>query len=942
MGILGDIRNYLRRFGGAMAGLKRPLYENSLTAEEIEEVVTSLKAHLDDPLFRDRKKHHAFTHLGLAVCYHKKAIYHSNLNKDDINSAIRSAHEAEVFLTREASPRGWELIQQILGAAYFVSSDGSRPEHYELAVPYLENALESSESRQKPEYQFELRLQLMLACANRLSGSRSEKVAKIEEHAAKALELIPAEQRAESEYAKHLREIKVMALFGAEMDGGVGRITKNIVEALPGIFGQVYGDDPPKGKSIHRATDVLHGMMRFDETLNSLLARTSVAPEELERLKEKYKNNASNDLTEILSPEHVQILSGLLGELIEENLTFADDTESASDRIECHTALALMYLQQSLLKYEESGREESLGRARFHFERAWEGLLSSGRPFDIFMRGRIFGTLLYFRRGRWHEAEKYYGAALEILDRSYGASPGVRGKHSTLSDVSGESISIPLLLNQAYALARTGRPEEAFVLLEKWRGRRLNERLKRTDRQLARVKPADLSAYNEAWRDISDLEAAQRSAAGDEYARLVTRLQEARAALEAVTRRVRRYLPDFLLEPTFEEVRQAATAAVPLAYILTTDVGSLTLTVSAGGKLSCLWCDDFASGDLEDVIIKLSPTLGLDDSAPDDGGASVALPAVLLELEERLLAPLVGELKEARAGGVCLIPCGPLSLLPLHAVLLTAFEDSDEPFEVSHAPSAKALLSARRKLNRIKEGGRGAASILLGVADTACDLPHAVGEAAAIARLFTPPASARLLLRESATKDAIKTALPEATHIHFACHGDFNLSEPLENALVLANGDRLTLRDILDGGEFQLSPDATIVVLSACRTAMIDFRELPEEVVGLSTGFLSAGVPGVVGTLWPVDDLSTALLMARFYAHLVDDRMTPASALSAAQRWLRSATQKAVEEFCVNHPNLRNSSRAREARLRPRHTDPSRHRPFSSPYYWAGFVLIGA
>lgn len=731
------------------------------------------------------------------------------------------------------------------------------------------------------------------------------------------------------------------------MERGIGSLDENFTPRVIEVFRSPQGEGKGegKGKSFHRVTDIMRDIARFMDALDSLLDRANVPPEKVEILREKYKNNASVNLTEILPPEDIRVLSDLMGELIEENLAFVNDPESAADRTESDFALTLLYWQQLSLGYEETDREHSLGRARFHFERGWEGLISAGRPFNIFMMGRFFGTLLYFRYGLWDEAEKYYRATLDILDRSYEASMGARGKHFALSDVNRESISIPLLLNQAYALARMGRPEEAVVLLEKWRGRRLNERLERTDTQLTRVKPEDLAVYQQAWRDILDLEAAQRGAAGDEYSHLVKRLQDARASLEEVVRRVRRYLPAFLAEPTFAEVRQAATAEKPLAYLLTTDMGSLTLTVSAGGELNCLWCDDFASGDVEEILKKLSPTLGLDEHAPG-GDTGAALNEVLLELEQRLLATLIRGLREARAAGICLIPCGPLALLPLHAVLLKADVGLHKSFEVSHAPSARVLLGARKRLEQFEEKGN-AASRLLGVADTVCNLSHAAEEAGAIERLFKPPASARLLLRETATKDALRAALPEATHIHFACHGEYNPVEPLENALVLANGDRLTLRDVFDGGEFHFSPDARMVVLSACRTAMIDFRDLPEEVVGLSTGFLSAGLPEVVGTLWPVDDRSTALLMTRFYTHLVNDRMTAASALCEAQRWLRDATRKAVGEFCgespesLPPPGACDPAVSRDARLR-QYSLPPGDKPFSNPYYWAGFVYVGA
>jgi CHAT domain-containing protein len=60
--------------------------------------------------------------------------------------------------------------------------------------------------------------------------------------------------------------------------------------------------------------------------------------------------------------------------------------------------------------------------------------------------------------------------------------------------------------------------------------------------------------------------------------------------------------------------------------------------------------------------------------------------------------------------------------------------------------------------------------------------------------------------------------------------------------------------------------------------------------IGLSAGFLQLGTPGVLATLWPVNDASTALLLARFFHHRLGEGLRPAAALKAAQLWLKAAT----------------------------------------------------
>jgi len=220
-------------------------------------------------------------------------------------------------------------------------------------------------------------------------------------------------------------------------------------------------------------------------------------------------------------------------------------------------------------------------------------------------------------------------------------------------------------------------------------------------------------------------------------------------------------------------------------------------------------------------------------------------------------------------------------------------------------------------------------------------LPYAGSEVQAIQRFFAA-GSRRILSEEAATRNAVAAGLPGTTHLHLACHGGFDLDEPLDSALYLAAGDGLTLRDLLDG-DLDLSGQR-LVVLSACQTGITDFERVPDEVIGLPAGFLQAGVPGVVATLWPVNDQSTAVLVDEFYRLLLTEEPDPATALALARRHLRYATAEALAEWFERR--YRDSGgtdqpagqAAAELRSRP---DPAA-RPYADPVYWAGFVYSGA
>lgn len=142
---------------------------------------------------------------------------------------------------------------------------------------------------------------------------------------------------------------------------------------------------------------------------------------------------------------------------------------------------------------------------------------------------------------------------------------------------------------------------------------------------------------------------------------------------------------------------------------------------------------------------------------------------------------------------------------------------------------------------------------------------------------------------------ATSTELSQYRIVHFATHGLLDSEHPELSGLVLSlvnergepqNGF-LQLQDI-----YNLKLGADLVVLSACETAL--GKEIRGEgLVGLTRGFMYAGAPSVVASLWNVDDVATAELMRRFYGAMLRQGLHPAAALRQAQiemseqkRWL--------------------------------------------------------
>jgi CHAT domain-containing protein len=105
-----------------------------------------------------------------------------------------------------------------------------------------------------------------------------------------------------------------------------------------------------------------------------------------------------------------------------------------------------------------------------------------------------------------------------------------------------------------------------------------------------------------------------------------------------------------------------------------------------------------------------------------------------------------------------------------------------------------------------------------------------------------------------------------------------------------------------------------------------------------------AGVPCVVSSLWSVQDLSTALLMERFYRNHLSGEMDFAVALQEAQLWVRrEVTVKQVRDYLARAVN-KGYVKMHQALAYRREYDNllDDALPFESPYYWAAFAVYGA
>jgi len=265
--------------------------------------------------------------------------------------------------------------------------------------------------------------------------------------------------------------------------------------------------------------------------------------------------------------------------------------------------------------------------------------------------------------------------------------------------------------------------------------------------------------------------------------------------------------------------------------------------------------------------------------------ASDQLESVNLHLNELyscLIRPLEKLIDDCDS--LVLAPHGFLHHVPLHA----AFDGKKylmDKYVVTYAPSASLFRSCMLTSPRPSRG-----PLIVGLADRRS--PWTEYEALQVADLFP---DSKVFLGPTATQANVISNAPSASIIHVASHGRFRPDNAIFSSIELTD----TPLSLFDISRLRLS--AQLVVLSGCSTGMSTV--LPgDEQFGLARGFLYAGCPAVMASLWNIDDAKSAELMVYFYRNLMAAH-TKGQSLQLAMKAVRQQSPH--------------------------------------PYYWAPFVLVG-
>ncbi|HQU81876.1 MAG TPA: CHAT domain-containing protein, partial [Pyrinomonadaceae bacterium] len=225
----------------------------------------------------------------------------------------------------------------------------------------------------------------------------------------------------------------------------------------------------------------------------------------------------------------------------------------------------------------------------------------------------------------------------------------------------------------------------------------------------------------------------------------------------------------------------------------------------------------------------------------------------------------------------------------LHYLPFQALHDGEsfliETKQISYAPSAAIWRNLNENERVLTEN-----ALLVGVTDKFTPLVKT--EIDVLSKLFK---QSETLNDDKATLENLSKKIHNSGILHLACHGKFRPDNPSFSSLGLYR-ENLTVKDAQS-----LDLKGRLVVLSACETGLNNVVS-GEELIGLLSGFLSAGAASLVMSLWTVNDAATLEMMKNFYEFLSKNES------------VKKSLQNAQLQLLKKNPH---------------------------PYFWSPFVLIG-
>ncbi|MDY7002886.1 MAG: CHAT domain-containing tetratricopeptide repeat protein [Cyanobacteriota bacterium] len=892
---------------------------------------------------------------------------------ENLELAIAAFQNALEVRTKDAFPTNWATTQNNLGTAYRDRIKGDRAENLELAIAAFQNALEVCTKEAFPTYWAMIQNNLGNVYSKRIKGDTAEN----QELA------IAASQNAVKVYTKeafptnwamtqnnlgnaYWKRIKGDAAENQELAIAAYQNALEVYtkEAFPTYWATTQNDlgaaysDRIKGDTAENQELAIAAIQKALKVLTKEALPTYWALTQID-LGNAYLNRIKGD-----TAENQELAIAAYQNALEVYTKEAFPTNWATTQNN---------LGNAYWKRIKGDTAENQELAIAAYKKALQVFNPEADPIKCLETSRNLGNL-HLTEGNWQSAIDAYENAITAveLSRSWASNDDRR------QQIMAEAIEVYQKLVQAYI--KTKQWDRAIETVERSKARNLVELL--TNRDLypkGNVPQKIIDQLDELRRNIPSLER-QLQVATDQLPgnsdeqqppsleefqkRLQQELQQSRQQLDEVLNQIKPFDSSFSLTQKvetirFEEIQNLIGEQTATIQWYFTDNSIITSIITRHSSQPTI----VSSSAEEQEAFANWVSKYLDAYYQHNQEWQNDLSSHLAELAKILKIDLtLAEIDSifARQGIKCdrliLVPHRFLHLLPLHALPLCNGDLVSDKFPqgVGYAPSCQ-LLQLTQKRDR-PDFNR-----LFAIQNPTEDLVFTNLEVETVRSFFSP---ATVLATKAALEAKVKThpELSLAHCNHFSCHGEFNLESPLKSALRLAETKQPNSENTEDGlltlaEIFALDiTQSRLVTLSACETGIADPNSISDEYVSLPSGFLFAGSPSVVSSLWEVSDISTSFLMMKFYENLQQfpqrESGSVALALNKAQKWLRNLTSEDCQTFLdflqpqwdsiiaklPKREGKRIKAAIRGVRKQILERSP---RPFANPYYWAAFTATG-
>ncbi len=574
-------------------------------------------------------------------------------------------------------------------------------------------------------------------------------------------------------------------------------------------------------------------------------------------------------------------------EYLDQGIALAEKAADAGSLVLSHLFEAAVYVQ--LHRPTEAQKHISLVR---------EIAIDAGDR-RAFMRLMMAQGDIFREQGEIGKARAEYKKALAEYET---LRLNVAGDESAQADYADNSRYVYTSLIELEASA--GKNDDAFHYAELSKSRVLLDDFTSGRAEMTRLLTEPEARRNsEMLARLSDLNVRLRSARGAERKPVAAEIDKLRFDYAAFRTGIYAAHPELALRRSDPE-----PVAVAQAAKLLPDEHTALVSYSVGGNAAYAFVITRIAGrpamrvhELKTDEAKLASQVS--KLRTQIAGRELGFTAAARELYDTLLKPIESEVgRSGKIDRLIVSPDAALWQIPFEALQDAAGKFVAENYEIFYVPSVTVL----DRMLTASRGLKGSLSVLA-LGNPTGDLPEAAAEANNIGKLYAAGRS-KVLTGAAASEAALRDNAGRYSVIHIAAHGKYDDAKPLYSYLALAatpagsktaaDDGNLEAREIMD-----LHLTARLVILSGCETARSSGSGM--GIAGMSWALFIAGAPATVASLWKVDSKSTAELMTGLHRGLARGE-TAAKAL-------------------------------REAKL-----DLLRNPAYRHPFYWAGFIGIGA